>query len=222
MTAEVKICGIRSPEALRAAVEGGADYIGLVFFPRSPRNLPLADAAGLAGLARGRARIVTLVVDADDPLLAAIARAIEPDLMQLHGGETPERVATVRARHGIPVMKAISVASAEDARAALAYKGIADKILFDAKPPRSMGALPGGNAITFDWRALDGTKEKVGDWMLAGGLTPDNVAEAIRLTGAPAVDVSSGVETRPGEKSPELIRRFLQAAKGVRGGGEAS
>jgi phosphoribosylanthranilate isomerase len=214
MPTKVKICGLRTPEALMAALGGGADYVGLVFFPKSPRNVSIAEAVQLADTARGRASVVALVVDADDAMLARIANDVRPDLIQMHGAETPDRVAAIRARHGIPVMKAIKVETAADAREALAFKGVADLILFDAKAPKGMaGALPGGNAITFDWRALEDIKSQVGDWMLAGGLTPDNVAEAIRLTGAPAIDVSSGVETAPGEKSPELIRRFLRAAK---------
>lgn len=214
MTAKVKICGIKTTEALEAALVGGADYIGLVFFAKSPRNVTVAEAARLADAARGRTKIVTLVVDADDALLAAIAAEVRPDLIQMHGSEPPERVAAVKARHGISVMKAIKVETAADAREALAFKGIADLVLFDAKAPKGMaGALPGGNALTFDWRALDGVKDEIGGWMLAGGLTPENVAEAIRLTRAPAVDVSSGVESEPGVKNPELIRRFLRAAK---------
>ena len=214
MSTKVKICGIRTAEALETALAGGADYVGLVFFPKSPRNVSVADAARLAGMARGRASVVALVVDADDALLARIAAEVRPDLIQMHGAETPEHVTRIKARHGIPIMKAIKVETAADAREALAFKGAADMILFDAKAPKSMaGALPGGNAITFDWRALDDVKGEVGPWMLAGGLTPDNVAEAIRLTRTPAVDVSTGVETAPGEKSTDLIRRFLAAAK---------
>ena len=214
MTTKVKICGLRTSEALEAAIEGGADYVGLVFFPRSPRNVTVAEAVALADAVQGRAEVVTLVVDASDELVAEIAVRVRPDLLQFHGMETPERVAEIKARHGLSVMKAISVETADDARAALAYKGVADMILFDAKAPKVMtGAMPGGNAITFDWQALEAVRGEVGDWMLAGGLTPENVPEAIRLTQAPAVDVSSGVETAPGVKSAELIRRFLAAAK---------
>lgn len=219
MTTKVKICGVRTRAALDAALDGGADYVGLVFYPKSPRNVSLAEAVPLADAARGRARIVTLLVDADDALIADILRDVRPDLLQLHGAETPARVAAIKARHRVPVMKAIKVETAADAREALAFKGIAELILFDAKAPAGMaGALPGGNAVTFDWRALAGVQSEVGAWMLAGGLTPGNVAEAIALTGAPAVDVSSGVETAPGVKSPELIRRFLAAAKASRTG----
>ncbi len=218
MTTKVKICGLRTAETLEAALAGGADYVGLVFFARSPRNVSLDEAATLAAMARGRAKVVALVVDADDEALARIAAEVRPDLFQMHGAETPGRVAEIKARHAIPVMKAIKVETAADAREALAFKGAADLILFDAKAPKGLaGALPGGNAITFDWRALDGVAAEIGDWMLAGGLTPGNVAEAIRLTQAPAVDVSSGVETAPGEKCTELIRRFLAAAKAGKG-----
>jgi len=214
MSTRVKICGLRTEEGLTAALDGGADLIGLVFYPKSPRNISITEARRLADMARGRARIAVLLVDPDDQQLATIMREVRPDLLQLHGAETPARVAEIKTRFGVPVMKAISVATADDAAAALAFKGVADIILFDAKAPKGMkGALPGGNAITFDWRALDAVKHEVDDWMLAGGLTPENVAEAIRLTGAPAVDVSSGVETSPGVKSQDLIRRFLVAAK---------
>ena len=207
----VKICGLTTEAALEAALAGGADYVGLVFFPPSPRNLTPEVATPLAARARGRARIVALMVDPDDALIDAVVAAVDPDLLQLHGEESPQRVAEVRRRWARPVMKAVKVETAEDAEAALGYRGVADLILFDARPPRG-GQLPGGNGAPFDWRALAGVKDKVA-YMLSGGLTPDNVAEAIRVTGAAIVDVSSGVEVRPGEKDPELIRRFLRAAK---------
>jgi phosphoribosylanthranilate isomerase len=211
-TTEVKICGLRSEAALEAALAGGADYVGLVFFPPSPRNLTPEAARDLAGRARGRAGIVALTVDPDDALIEAVMAAADPDILQLHGEETPERVAEVRRRWGRPVMKAIKVETAADAETALRYRSAADIILFDARAPRD-STRPGGNGAAFDWRALAGVREQV-RYMLSGGLTPDNVAEAIRATGAGMVDVSSGVETRPGEKDPELIRRFLRAAKG--------
>lgn len=213
MPVDVKICGLKTAATLIAALDAGADYIGLNFYPNTPRRVDVATAAKLAAIIRGRAKIVALVVDADDALIAEIAQAIAPDLFQLHGKETPERVAAIRARTGIPVMKAIAVRTADDAARALAYAGSAELILFDAKPPEGLtGAMPGGNGIAFDWRALLGVKDKV-RYMLSGGLTPDNVAEAIRLTGAIAVDVSSGVESGPGEKDAEKIRRFIEAAK---------
>jgi phosphoribosylanthranilate isomerase len=214
MTVRVKICGVKDEAALYAAVEGRADLVGLVFYPPSPRHLAPAHAAPLAEYVRGVAASVALVVDADDALLDEIASVVNPDMFQLHGSEAPERVSEVRSRYGKPVMKAIKVATAADAAAALAYRDAADLILFDARPAPG-AVLPGGNGVPFDWRTLEAVKDQV-PFALSGGLTPENVGEAIRLTGARIVDVSSGVETRPGEKSPELIRRFLHAAKAVK------
>ena len=207
----VKICGLSTESALAAALDAGAERIGLVFFPRSPRHLTHQRAAALADLARGRAAVVALTVDADDAALAAIVAAVAPDMLQLHGRETPERVAAVRARFGLPVVKALGVAEAEDLDAVPAYAAVADEILFDAKPPRG-AALPGGNGVSFDWRILRGLDLGV-PFMLSGGLGPDNVGDALRATGAPAVDVSSGVESAPGLKDPALIARFVVAAK---------
>ncbi len=213
MSTEVKICGLRDEAALEAALDAGADYVGFVFFARSPRNIEPAAARALADKARGRAKIVALLVDPDDALLDNVVSAVEPDVIQLHGAETPARVGEVARRFKRKVMKAIPVGNAADVEAALAYADTADRILFDAKPlPGEAGALPGGNGVAFDWQALAGLNGKI-DFMLAGGLNPENVAEAVRLTGAPAVDVSSGVESRPGEKDPQLIRRFISAAK---------
>ncbi len=218
-TTKVKICGLKTEAALEAALAGGADYVGLVFFPPSPRYLTPEAARPLAARARGRARIVVLMVDPDDALIDAVVTSVDPDLLQLHGEESPERVADVRRRWAKPVMKAIKIETAEDAEAALRYRGIADLVLFDARPPRG-SPLPGGNGAPFDWRALAGVKDKVA-YMLSGGLTPDNVAEAIRVTGAAIVDVSSGVELQPGEKDPELIRHFLRTAKAAKQGAQA-
>jgi len=216
MTVEVKICGLKTEAALDAALGSGADYVGLVFCAASPRNLDFETAHRLAERVRGRAKIVTLLVDPDDTLLDLVVAAVAPDIIQLHGSETPQRVAEVSKRLGRPVLKAVKVADAVDALGALIYAGKADRILFDAKPvPGGADALPGGNGVRFDWEALAGVRGKL-DYMLAGGLTPANVAEAICLTGATAVDVSSGVESRPGEKDPELIRSFLHAAKTAR------
>lgn len=213
MTTKVKICGLRSRDALDAALDAGADYVGFVFFARSPRNISPEQARTLADNARGRAKIVALLVDPDDALLQEVVTVVNPDIIQLHGSETPQRVGEVAQQFGKPVLKAVAVANAEDVEEALAYVGKAESILFDAKPmPGEAGALPGGNGIAFDWRALSGVNGRIA-FMLAGGLTPDNVATAISLTGAPAVDVSSGVESRPGEKDPDLIRRFIRAAK---------
>jgi phosphoribosylanthranilate isomerase len=217
-TTKVKICGLKTEAALEAALAGGADYVGLVFFPPSPRNLSPEAAGPLAARARGRAKIVALMVDPDDALIDAVVAAIDPDLLQLHGEESAERVAEVRRRWAKPVMKAVKVETAADAEAALSYTGAADLILFDARPPKG-SPLPGGNGAPFDWRALMGVKDQAA-YMLSGGLTPDNVAEAIRVTGAGIVDVSSGVEVRPGEKDPGLIRRFLRAAKAANQGAE--
>lgn len=213
MTVAVKICGLKTEAALEAALSAGADYVGFVFHATSPRNLDLPTARRLADIARGRARIVALLVDPDDRRLAEVIAAVEPDVIQLHGTETPERVTEIAKRFHRPVLKAVKVASPADAEAALAYAGKAEFVLFDAKAPEGReGVLPGGNGVAFDWRALESVRGKLG-YMLAGGLTPVNVAEAIRLTGAEAVDVSSGVERAPGEKDCELIRRFLHAAK---------
>lgn len=213
MSADVKICGLKTEGALEAALANGADYVGFVFHEASPRNIDPSKAKKLANKARGRAKIVALLVDPDDDRLHEVVAAANPDLIQLHGEETPARVAEIVQRFGRPVMKAVKVNCAEDAQNALAYTDKAELILFDAKAPEDRpGVLPGGNGVAFDWRALEGVRGKI-DYMLAGGLTPLNVAEAIRMTGAKAVDVSSGVEATPGEKDPELIRRFLHAAK---------
>ena len=210
MPARVKICGLKTAEAMQSALAARADLVGLVLFPPSPRNVGFTEAARLAGLARGRAEIVALTVDADDALLERIMAEVAPDMLQVHGNESPERVAAVRRRWGKPVIKAIKVATRDDAKLALEYKDIADLILFDAKPPKGADR-PGGHGTAFDWRLLDDVRSLV-PFMLSGGLTPGNVAEAIVATGATAVDVSSGVETAPGVKSPELIRQFILAA----------
>lgn len=222
MSVRVKICGLKSSEALDAALAAGADYVGLVFYPRSPRNIDIAKAAALAARSRGRATVVALLVDPTDALVDEVMQHVAPDLLQLHGKETPERVAQIRARADRLVMKALAVETADDARQALAYRDAADLILFDAKAPKDLAnALPGGNGVPFDWRALEAVKDQV-PYMLSGGLTPDNVAAAIAVTGATAVDVSSGVERAPGEKDPDLIRRFVAAAKAAGGAPTAS
>jgi phosphoribosylanthranilate isomerase len=213
MPTKVKICGLKTDAALEAALTGGADYVGFVFFPPSPRNVTPTMAKNLAAKARGRAKIVALMVDPDDALIAEVVASAAPDLLQLHGHETTARVAEIRARWGIPVMKAVPVETADDARAALRFRPAADLILFDARAPAE-STRPGGNGAPFDWRLLLDVKNEAA-FVLSGGLTPDNVTHAIRLTGAAIVDVSSGVESGPGEKDTELIRRFLRAAKGV-------
>ena len=216
MTTEVKICGLKTPATMTVALNAGADYVGLVFFPPSPRTLTLAQAEPLAEMARGTAKIVVLTVDADDALIDAITAQLRPDIIQLHGSETPERAAVIKQRTGSEVMKAVKVATAADAETAFAYAapdGPCATVLYDAKAPKD-AILPGGNGLTFDWHALEGIAGRL-DYMLSGGLNPDNVAEAVRLTGARAVDVSSGVETAPGIKDAARIRAFLAAAKAV-------
>lgn len=211
MTVEVKICGVRTPAILDAALAAGADFVGFVFFEKSPRNLAAADAARLAAAARGRAKTVAVVVDPDDALIDTIAVDVRPDVLQLHGSETPERAAAIKAKTGMAVFKAVPVAEAADVAASAGYEGIADRILFDAKAPPGAD-LPGGNGLRFDWTILKGAS---GPFGLSGGLDPTNVAEAIRLSGASLVDVSSGVETAPGEKDPALIAQFIHAARAV-------
>jgi phosphoribosylanthranilate isomerase len=213
MSTQVKICGLRTEAALDAALSGGADYVGLVFFPPSPRSIDPAAATALAARARGRAKVVALLVNAEDVLIDAVVKAVGPDMLQLHGDESPDRAVAIRRRSDLPVIKAIKVATASDARLALNYRAMVDYILFDAQPPEG-ATRPGGHGATFDWGLLTGVKEHV-PFILSGGLNPDNVADAIRATRAPIVDVSSGVESSPGEKDPALIQRFLQAAKGV-------
>ena len=215
MAVEVKICGLSTPETMDAALDAGADFVGLVFFPKSPRNVSLEQAAMLAARARGRAKTVTLVVDADDALLSAIAAQVDPDLFQAHGSETPARIAEIARLTGKPVIKAIRVHDDADIAAAAQFSTVASLILYDAKAPETLGnALPGGNGHAFDWALLEGRQRPA--FMLAGGLTPENVAQAIRVTGAPVVDVSSGVETAPGVKDIGLIRKFIEAAKAAR------
>ncbi len=209
---QVKICGISDQANLEAAVAAGVRYVGFVFFPKSPRNLSMQSAAALAALVPVGVCKVALTVNADNALLDQLTKAVPLDMLQLHGSESPERVAEVKARYGLPVMKAVGVADEGDLLALDEYARVADQILVDAKPPKT-AKLPGGNGLTFDWRLIAGRRWTV-PWMLAGGLTADNVAEAIRLTGAQQVDVSSGVENAPGMKDAELIADFLAAAQG--------
>ena len=212
----VKICGLRTPADVAAVAAAGAAYAGFVFFAKSPRNLTIAAARGLALAAPEGLCKVALTVDADDATLDAILAEVPLDMLQLHGHETPARVAEVRARYGLPVMKAIGVAGEADLAGLIEMSLAADQLLIDAKP--APGAdLPGGNGLAFDWRLLVGRKW-LRPWMLAGGLTPANVAEAVRLTGARQVDVSSGVESAPGVKDPARIAAFVEAAQGVKAG----
>lgn len=213
----IKICGLTDPADIPAAVLAGAAYLGFVFFPPSPRNLDLRRAAQMMqSVPEGIAK-VALTVDADDATLDALLDAVPVDMLQLHGRESPARVRGVRARYGLPVMKAVGVAGAGDLPALDRYARVADQLLVDAKPPRG-ATRPGGNAAAFDWRLLAGRRWPV-PWLLAGGLTPGNVAAAIRATGARQVDVSSGVETAPGEKDGRLMRDFIAAAREAAGQG---
>jgi phosphoribosylanthranilate isomerase len=210
MTTHVKICGITTADIMHVALDAGADYVGLVFFPKSPRNVGLSDAGALGEMARDRALIVALTVDADDSLLDDSGRKVRPDILQLHGHETPDRCRAIKSRWpAVQIMKAIGVATPQDVALATSYANAADLILFDAKPPKD-SLIPGGNGVTFDWSMLDRAPRP---FMLSGGLTPDNVAAAVRATGAHAVDVSSGVESAPGVKAANLVRRFIAAAK---------
>jgi phosphoribosylanthranilate isomerase len=206
-----KICGVNSAVAAVAAAAGGAAYIGLVFYPPSPRAVTAERAAELARLVPERIGRVGLFVDPDDATLRSVLSAVPLTLLQLHGRDGPERIRAVKERFGLPVMKAIGVAEPSDLDAAATYQDVADWLLFDAKPPPLPGALPGGNARAFDWRLLAGRSWPI-PWMLSGGLTAANLAEAVRITGASAVDVSSGVEDQPGVKNPDRIRAFLEAA----------
>jgi phosphoribosylanthranilate isomerase len=208
----VKICGLREPAHVDAAVRAGAAYVGLVFFAKSPRNLSADEAARLAAAVPAGVAKVALTVDADDATLDALLDRVPLDMLQLHGRETPERVAEVRARFGLPVMKAVGIAGEEDLPALEEFGRVADQLLVDAKPPKD-ATLPGGNGLAFDWRLIAGRRWPV-PWMLAGGLTADNVVEAIRLTSARQVDVSSGVESAPGVKDEGMIASFIAAARG--------
>lgn len=213
MTIEVKICGLDRAAAVDAAIEGGAHYTGFVFYPPSPRNLTPESAALLTERVPSSVTKVGLFVDPTDAKIDSVLALNDLDMIQLHGSESPARVAEVKTHTGLPVMKAIKIASAQDIDDASAYYDIADRILFDAlAPAEMMDALPGGNALKFDWTLIAGLVVPL-PWMLAGGLTAENLAEAIRVTGAPVVDVSSGVEDRPGVKSLDKIRAFLAAAK---------
>lgn len=212
----VKICGLKTLADVEAVAKAGAAYAGFNFFPKSPRSVTLEVARALAIAAPEGLCKVALVVDEDDAALDAIVNAVPLDMLQLHGHESPARVAEVKARYGLPVMKAIGVADEADLAQLLDYLLVADQILIDAKPPKD-AVLPGGNGLTFDWRLLVGRKW-LRPWMLAGGLTPDNVAKAVQLTGARQVDVASGVESAPGVKDATRIAAFVEAAQGVKGG----
>ena len=208
----VKICGLKEPAHITAAVAAGAGYLGFNFFATSPRSVSVAQAASLAQAVPPGVAKVALTVNVDDDFLDEIVEGMAVDMLQLHGSESPERVAEVQARYGLPVMKAVGVATEEDLPALLEFGRVADQILVDAKPPKG-AELPGGNGLAFDWRLISGRRWPV-PWMLAGGLKAGNVAEAIRLTGARQVDVSSGVESAPGVKDESMIADFIRSAQG--------
>ena len=207
----IKICGLKTPETLDVVLESGADLVGFVFFAPSPRHLGLPAARALGERVKGRAGKVALTVDADDETLGAIVKTLKPDMLQLHGSEPPERVAAVRARFGLPVMKAVPVAERKDLVRIDLYKKVADRLIFDARAPQD-ATRPGGLGQPFDWTLLKGVDPGI-PFMLSGGLDAGNVAEALRITRAPGVDVSSGVERVPGEKDPDKIRAFIRAAR---------
>jgi phosphoribosylanthranilate isomerase len=211
MTLLIKICGLRTPDALDAALDAGADMVGFVFFSPSPRNVGVEAARTLGERVKGRAQKVALSVDANNAELDLAVEALKPDLLQLHGKETPERVVAVRSRYGLPVMKALPVESRADLSPIHIYAKVADWLLFDGRAPRE-ATRPGGLGKPFDWRLLENIDPGV-PFMLSGGLDAGNVAEALRITRAPAVDVSSGVERAPGEKDPDKIREFVRVAR---------
>ena len=211
MPVTVKICGLRTPQALDVALESGADLVGFVFFPPSPRNLGLEAARALGERVDGRAGKVALTVDATDETLLDVVNALKPDMLQLHGKETPERVVAIRTRFGLPVMKALPIAERTDLSPIRIYAQVADRLIFDARPPKE-ATRPGGLGTPFDWTLLAGVDSRI-PFMLSGGLDAGNVAEALRITSAPGVDVSSGVERSPGDKDPAKIREFIRAVR---------
>jgi phosphoribosylanthranilate isomerase len=207
----VKICGLSTPDTLDVALEAGADMVGFVFFPASPRNISFENARALGSRVQGRARKVANTVDADDALLEKIVSSLKPDMLQLHGHETPQRVAAVRESFGLPVMKALPIESTADLLPIGSYTGVADRLLFDARPPRE-ATRPGGLGKPFDWHLLENLDLSI-PYLLSGGLHAGNVAEALAITRAGGVDVSSGVESAPGVKDPDKIRAFIRAAR---------
>lgn len=215
MRLDVKICGLKTDAALAAALAGGASHVGFIFFPKSPRNIAPAAAGRLRAAARGKAGAVAVTVDADDALLDEIVENMRPDMLQLHGSETPGRVADVKARYGLPVMKALPLSEVADLERVTPFLGIADRFLFDAKPPKG-AVLPGGNGVAFDWSILAGLDASV-DYMLSGGLNAANIGEALRLANPRGIDVSSGVESAPGVKDPALIEQFFRAVSAATG-----
>ena len=215
MSLDVKICGLKTDAALAAALAGGASHVGFIFFPKSPRNVDPEHAGQLREAARHKAKAVAVTVDATDETLDRIVAAMRPDMLQLHGGESPERVAAVKARYGLAVMKALSIRTAADFGAVALYRGVADRLMFDAKPPAG-SELPGGNGVSFDWQLLAGLDADV-DYMLSGGLNAANIGEALRLANPRGIDISSGVESAPGVKEPALIEAFVRAVRAAAG-----
>jgi phosphoribosylanthranilate isomerase len=221
MGISVKICGLSTAETLEAAIEAGADYAGFVFFPRSPRNVSLEQAASLARVAAGRIQTVALTVNAPDGLIQEIEAKVHPDFLQLHGDETPERIAEIRALSRARIVKAIKIGCEEDVAEARRFESCADILLFDAKPAATPGALPGGNGIAFDWTWLPKASLRP-NFMLSGGLNSDNVLKALSASGAMSADVSSGVESAPGVKNPARIGEFVRIAKSFEPAGLAA
>lgn len=211
MRTMIKICGLSTPKSMQAALSEGADYVGLIFFEKSPRNVSLETAASLADIARGKARIVAVTVNAGDDFLDAMVAAVRPDFLQLHGSETPQRTSDLRNRFSLPVIKAFAVREAADFARLGAYQPVADMYLLDAKAPEGSD-LPGGNGVSFDWNLLTGLADDT-DYMLSGGLNADNIREALEISGANAVDVSSGVEAAPGMKDIAKISSFIQTVR---------
>ena len=209
----VKICGLSTPETVAAALDDGADMVGFIFFPKSPRHVTAGKAAALRQAAIGRAQAVAVTVDADDACLDEIVSLMQPDWLQLHGRETPERILSLKSRHGLPVMKALSIREAADLQAVGVYRSVADRLLFDAKAPKGSD-LPGGNGISFDWNLLSGLQSGL-DYLLSGGLNVGNVRDALRITKAPGIDISSGVESAPGIKDIALIHEFFATVRTV-------
>lgn len=211
MALDIKICGLKTDTAMAAALAGGASHVGFIFFARSPRFIAPSDASRLREAATGKASVVAVTVDASDAFLDEIVEKMHPDMLQLHGSESPERVAEVKARYSLPVMKALSVSEAADMERLKPFIGIADRFLFDAKPPKG-SELPGGNGVSFDWHILTGLDAGV-DYMLSGGLNAANIGDALRLANPPGIDISSGVESAPGVKDPALIEQFFRAVR---------
>ncbi|MBS0332666.1 MAG: phosphoribosylanthranilate isomerase [Proteobacteria bacterium] len=211
MGVQAKICGLSSSEAVAAALEGGAAYLGFMFFERSPRNVAPEAAARLAQAARGKAQVVAVLVDPTDDEIDRVSQALRPDLIQLHGKETPARARAIGQRAGAGIVKVLPVAEAADLAAAAAYETVAEHLMFETKPPKD-AERPGGLGVTFDWTLMAG-RRFARPWFLAGGLNPWNLGEAVQASGAPILDVSSGVERGPGLKDPALIAAFLDAAK---------